>query len=352
MVKTIPVKIKVDGELDKKLIDLSERQTKCANYWIDIIRKTESTNIKQLGGDNYYKAKELFKIGGESVQIAGRRAIAMVRRLKKRRADSPYFKKTYLSVAKIKIKNNLLGIIFGDGAGRVWLEFSGQEVIGKIGESSIKKIKGEWFVYLFVEVETDKEKNYKRFMGVDLGIAKTAVICDWNGKNTRFFNGEPYRFKKNKYQEMRKKSQPNIDKGNVYKFLKKIRRKESNWITNENHKISREIVNTAIKNKRSIALEKLTGISERLKVNKKTRKMIKGWSFRQLADFIEYKAKLAGIRVVYVDPRGTSKTCPKCQYCSRSNRRTQAVFKCRQCNYQSNADRVGAINIALRGNTG
>jgi len=209
----------------------------------------------------------------------------------------------------------------------------------------------EWYCLLSIRVETKKQKKYKKCIGVDLGIAKTAVISDWRGRNTKFFNGEPYRFKKNHYRELRTKLQPKLKQGNVYKLLKHISSKEQRWVTNENHKISREIVNIAIKNKRSIALEKLTGITKRLKVNRKTRKMLGGWSFKQLADFIEYKAKLAGITIVYIDPRNTSKTCPKCHYCSRSNRRTQSLFRCVKCRYESNADRVGAMNIAIRGNT-
>lgn len=36
------------------------------------------------------------------------------------------------------------------------------------------------------------------------------------------------------------------------------------------------------------------------------------WSFYQLQKFVEYKAKLQGVSVEYLDPRYTSKTCNKC----------------------------------------
>ena len=115
-----------------------------------------------------------------------------------------------------------------------------------------------------------------------------------------------------------------------------------------NHKISREIVNIALKNKRSIAIENLTGITERLKVNKKTRSMLHKWSFKQLADFIKYKAHLVGLEVSSVDPRETSRMCPKCGFVSRSNRKSQERFICNKCGYESNADRVASMNIAQR----
>lgn len=41
----------------------------------------------------------------------------------------------------------------------------------------------------------------------------------------------------------------------------------------------------------------------------------------------------------------TSQTCPDCGYVSVDNRQTQARFTYRECGYENNADRVGAINV-------
>jgi len=58
---------------------------------------------------------------------------------------------------------------------------------------------------------------------------------------------------------------------------------------------------------------------------------------------------LAGVPVVWVDPKSTSQTCPRCGHAARANRPSQGWFKCARCGYQSDADRVGALNIAARG---
>lgn len=345
------VKLFFTDESIKNIVeDRVERFTKCVNYWIDVIREKQSTSLRDLQGLPYFKARELFGLDGVTVQLAELFAVRLARTTKKRRSDTPHIKSKFL-VIRTRIKDNQIFFTTGDRK-KNWIGFKGEKLPeGKLCESRIKKIDNEWYCLLSIKVKEEEPKNFKKCIGVDLGIAKTAVVTDWKGRDTKFFDGEPYRFKKNHYQEMRRKLQPKIKEGNVYKLLNRLSRKEEKWVTNENHRISRQIVEIAINKKRSIALEKLTGIVKRLKVNKKTRVMLKGWSFNQLANFIEYKAKLAGITVVYIDPRGTSKTCPKCQYCYRGNRRTQSVFKCRQCNYESNADRVGAMNIALRGNT-
>jgi transposase len=72
------------------------------------------------------------------------------------------------------------------------------------------------------------------------------------------------------------------------------------------------------------------------------------WSFYQLAQFISYKAEQAGIPMVFVDPRNTSRTCSVCGYVDKANRKSQAHFKCLQCGFEANADYNAALNIEAR----
>jgi transposase len=80
--------------------------------------------------------------------------------------------------------------------------------------------------------------------------------------------------------------------------------------------------------------------------SKRFNRMVSSWSFRQLRDFIQYKAQRAGVRILYVNPKRTSRTCPHCGHATRSNRPTQSDFRCVSCGYRGNADVVAAINIA------
>ncbi|MFE1953884.1 RNA-guided endonuclease InsQ/TnpB family protein [Streptomyces sp. NPDC059524] len=75
-----------------------------------------------------------------------------------------------------------------------------------------------------------------------------------------------------------------------------------------------------------------------------------GWGqfLRILAD----KAESASRRVIAVDPRNTSRTCPPviggCGHVAKENRVTQATFECVRCGLGENADRVAALNILHR----
>ncbi|MER3402394.1 MAG: hypothetical protein C4337_03625 [Armatimonadota bacterium] len=70
---------------------------------------------------------------------------------------------------------------------------------------------------------------------------------------------------------------------------------------------------------RGMAFEDLKGILERISVRKAQRRVPHSWGFHRLRSFIEYKARLAGVSVVCVDPRNTSRTCPACGHVSKAN---------------------------------
>jgi len=72
-----------------------------------------------------------------------------------------------------------------------------------------------------------------------------------------------------------------------------------------------------------------------------------GWyGFFQM---LSYKLEQRGGKLIKVDPKNTSRTCPRCGLVSAENRKSQATFACIGCGYRSNADEVGAINILRAG---
>ena len=113
-------------------------------------------------------------------------------------------------------------------------------------------------------------------------------------------------------------------------------------MTNQDHKVSREIVNFAKDNNISvIRLERLANIRQTARTSRKNEKNLHTWSFYRLAGYVEYKAKLAGLRVEYVDPKYTSQRCPCCKKLNKAKDRSYVCG----CGYKAHRDRVGAINI-------
>lgn len=100
-----------------------------------------------------------------------------------------------------------------------------------------------------------------------------------------------------------------------------------------------------------IALEDLGGIRQRVRLRRPQRVTLHSWGFHQLGTFLEYKARRAGVPLVYVDPAYTSQTCAECGHIDKKNRPTQALFICQRCGVVAHADRNASRNIAARGET-
>jgi transposase len=95
-------------------------------------------------------------------------------------------------------------------------------------------------------------------------------------------------------------------------------------------------------------LEELTHINAQSTVRKAQRDSRSKWAFSQLRKFIAYKAALAGVPLVIIDPRNTSRRCSACGHIAESNRPKQSEFCCVCCGHSENADLNAAKNIRNR----
>ena len=211
---------------------------------------------------------------------------------------------------------------------------------GQRGESDLVLIHGEFYLLAVCDVETPEPQDVHDVLGCDLGIVNLATDSD--GEH---YSGKAIEDNRHKHEHRRKNLQKKQTQSAKRK-LKKISGKQARFQSNTNHTISKRLVQKAQDTERAIALEDLTGIRNRSRFRRKQRSKFANWSFYQLRQYITYKAMLAGIPVIFVDPRYTSQTCPVCGYVSKSNRPNQSTFSCVSCGYSANADTTAAINIA------
>lgn len=211
------------------------------------------------------------------------------------------------------------------------------------GESDLLYRDGRWYLYTAVTVEEPPEGEPTTFLGVDLGIARLATDGDGTTYGGAQVNGL-----RRRHRHLRQRLQAKGTKASR-RLLRHRRRKERRFATHINHTISKRIVATAQGTGRGIAVEDLTGIRARVTVRRRQRATLHSWSFSQLRQFLAYKARLAGVPLVAVDPRNTSRTCPACGHCAKENRPHRDSFKCVSCGFAGPADTIAAINIGRRG---
>ena len=197
-----------------------------------------------------------------------------------------------------------------------------------VGSSIYLDRSGTLCLRLVFKVNKSEVEQTNKVLGVDIGIEKPIVCSD--GK--MFGNGKLIRHKKLEYSKKRARQQSR---------KKEIFQHQSRWTADVNHKLSRQLVNYCLSTGVSVLhLEKLSG--NHLS-NKKGRRY--SWAFNDLLCKIRYKAELAGLSVVDVNPAYTSQTCSRCGLKSKDNRVSQSKFICSFCGLKKNADVNASKNI-------
>lgn len=207
----------------------------------------------------------------------------------------------------------------------------------KRGTLRITNKNGKFIAQIAVDIPCESS-NGSSVMGVDLGLKVPAVAITDSGKVKFFGNGRENKYKKRMARAKRKA----LGKAKKLKTLRKLDNKEQRWMKDKDHKLSRAIVNFAKNNHvKTIQLEELAGIRQTARTSRKNAKNLHTWSFYRLAQFVQYKATLAGINVIFVNPRYTSQTCP---VCGAKNHANDRKYKC-PCGFKTHRDILGAMNI-------
>ncbi len=180
----------------------------------------------------------------------------------------------------------------------------------------VKRKDGFYSIQICVETEPCPPQGTDRVLGVDLGrtdIAHTSEGDNWNGQQLNRIRDH--------YSKLRAALQRKASKGTrssrrrCRQLLQRLSGKERRFQTWVNHRISKAIVSRAKATNSAIALEDLTGIRERVNQqprSKTERRRANSWAFYQLRQFLEYKARAAGVSLILVPPAYTSQTCHRC----------------------------------------
>lgn len=186
-------------------------------------------------------------------------------------------------------------------------------------------------------------------VGVDLGLAIPAV-CGLNTNNyvrKSIGSKDDFLRVRTQLQAQRKRLQKSLKmtsgghgRAKKLKPLDRFTDKERNFVKTYNHKVSKNIVNFAVKNHaKYINIECITGYDT-------SKYILRNWSFYELQQFIKYKAEKYGIVVRTINPCYTSQVCSCCGHWDEGQRIDQAHFKCKACGAELNADFNASRNIA------
>ncbi len=351
LTRTICIKLDIDGH-EASLAATQKAFNEAATWVADVCWREGITNTNTAHHRVYGETRSRFGLGAQLAVCARAKAVEAIKAVKKQGKDTcptfgprgsiRYDARTYRLMSLDRVSLNTL-------AGRVVCRLlpgpRQHELLvdpaWKIGGADLVWRRGVYFLHVTQSQDAPAQpEDDGQHLGVDLGIVNLAT--DSEGQT---FSGEQVRRARKRYHKRRQILQK-VGTKSAQRRLKQTSGREKRFQRDVNHGISKALVKKAAQTRKALAVEDLTGIRQRGTVRREQRYERHSWAFSQLRQFLTYKAAWAGVCLVLVDPRNTSRTCSACGHCEKANRQSQASFCCQRCGMQMNADWNAAINIS------
>lgn len=216
---------------------------------------------------------------------------------------------------------------------------------GNIKQVTIEKKVDSWYAIIITDEEYTLEKGNKQ-LGLDMGVINFFTDSDGNkSDNPLFMNKSLDRLKKVQRKLSKSKLRSN-NRRKIIDRLLKVHEKIDNQKQDFFHKETTKLVN----NCSMIAVEDLN-ISEMTNTSKNkyhNMRNILDSSWGIFTSMLKLKAESAGVSLIKVDPRNTTKMCNVCgniQDMPIWNR----IYKCNNCGLILDRDHNAALNILALG---
>jgi putative transposase len=371
-VLTVSCKLKASQSQAAKLDATMEAFGQALN-WVNQNTPEKIVNAVKLQSLCYYEIRARFGLSSNLAQQVCRRVAGARKVARQRNRPVKEFKRRFVTydarIFSFREKDWTVSLTTVEGRERFELAI-GNYQRGMLAGSNPKKTSGpltrtatlvqrkdgSYYIQICVEKKPPKQQDTDKVIGVDFGrtdIAHTSEGDNWNGQQLNRV--------RDRYSRLRAALQRKASKGTrssrrrCRELLQRLSGKERRFQVWVNHRISKAIVSRAKATNSAIALEDLTGIRERVNQqprSKAERRRTNSWAFYQLRQFLEYKARVAGVSLILVPPAYTSQTCHKCLHIHpdpAQSYRSAKSFKCGHCGWEGDADLNGANVIALLG---
>ena len=322
------------------------------NFCIKIGIEENISTLKKFSS-LHYKDLSIFDIQSKYKLTAMSQAMGILAQRKRdvrrgKTPKSPYVSKPYLvSCYDFKITGMLLSFPISNGS----------KFLVKLNEHTmlqLRNVEPRSFTITPNSISISIRKEVEQI------IPENVIGIDRNLRNvTISTNDETIMYKTNKLLSIKENSshvRASFTRNDVRvknKFFNQRMNRQTRRIQQYLHKISKDVVERAVKSKSMIVFEDLKGIRKLYRrgngQGNKYRRKLNSWSYFELQRQIQYKANWNGIPVQFVDPKRTSQLCPICGGKLQEDRFHRRKLLCINCKKSMDRDVIASMNIAYKG---
>ena len=360
MTVTAKIKLDVSDESDMLLSVTAKAYRDACNFVSEYIFRTHNLKQFSLNQELYYMIREKFGLGSQMTQSVFKTVIARYKTIMTNQKEwiKPEFKIPQFDLVwnrDYSLSHDFFSVNTLNGRVKLSYHSNGMEKYFdketyRFGTAKLVYKHKKYFLHIPVTFEVSEclDSDICNIVGIDRGI--NFIIATYDSKHkSGFVSGRAVKQKRAHYKSLRKQLQQ-VRTPSSRKRLKEIGQRENRWMQDVNHCVSKALVENNPEHTLFV-LEDLTDIrnvTEKVKV--KNRYVSVSWSYYDLEQKLIYKAMKHNDKVIKVNPAYTSQTCPVCGHTEQMNRNKKLhFFCCRNCNYKSNDDRIGAMNLYRKG---
>ena len=359
---TITAKIQISATIDDKALlnETISAYTNACNYVSEYVFRSYDLKQFSLNKALYSTLREKFGLKSQMAQSVFKTVIARYKTILENQKTwmKPSFKKPQYDLVwnrDYSITKNCFSV--NTLKGRVKLPYFAKgmskyfdHTIYQFGTAKLVNKQDKYFLHIPVTYDVEESDIFDicNVVGIDRGI--NFVVATYDSKHkSGFVSGKAMKQKRANYSKLRKELQMRHTPSSRRR-MKAIGQRENRWIQDVNHCVSKALVESNPKHTLFV-LEDLSGVRNATeRVRTKDQYVSVSWSFYDLEQKLIYKSKQKQSTVIKVNPAYTSQCCPLCGHIEKDNRNKKIhLFSCKNCGYQSNDDRIGAMNLYRMG---
>ena len=337
MTVTAKIKLDVSDESDMLLSVTAKAYRDACNFVSEYIFRTHNLKQFSLNQELYYMIREKFGLGSQMTQSVFKTVIARYKTIMTNQKEwiKPEFKIPQFDLVwnrDYSLSHDFFSVNTLNGRVKLSYHSNGMEKYFdketyRFGTAKLVYKHKKYFLHIPVTFEVSEclDSDICNIVGIDRGI--NFIIATYDSKHkSGFVSGRAVKQKRAHYKSLRKQLQQ-VRTPSSRKRLKEIGQRENRWMQDVNHCVSKALVENNPEHTLFV-LEDLTDIrnvTEKVKV--KNRYVSVSWSYYDLEQKLIYKAMKHNDKVIKVNPAYTSQAC----------------------NYKSNDDRIGAMNLYRKG---